>query len=274
MNSMRLVRPSSALARQALLATAVLALLAGCGTSPTDATANMSNDKLYSEAREEASMGNFEQAGKLYEKLEGRATGTVLSQQAQLELAYTQFKSGEKALAQATIERFLKLHPTSPAFDYALYLQGIINFNDNLGILGSLTRQDLSERDQQAARDAFQSFKQLVDRFPQSKYAPDAQLRMNYIVNSLASYEVHVARYYYLRGAYLAAANRAQQTLIDFQTSPATEEALYIMAQSYDKLGLIELRDDTDRVLKTNFPKSEFLSQGFRGPDKPWWQVW
>lgn len=276
MDSMRSLRPSLRVARHAVLSAAVagLVVLAGCGSSPKDVTANMSNDKLYSEARDEASSGNYEQAQKYYEKLEGRATGTVLSQQAQLELAYTQFRSGEKAQAQATIERFIKLHPTSAAFDYALYLQGLINFNDNLGLFGNLLRQDLSERDQQAARDAFQSFKQLVDRFPNSKYAPDAQLRMSYIVNALASYEVHVARYYYQRGAYLAAANRAQQTLVEFQTAPATEEALHIMTQSYDRLGLDQLRDDTNRVLRQNFPNSVYVEQGFRGNNKPWWQLW
>ena len=153
----------------------------------------------------------------------------MLAQQAQLERAYLLWKTDEQAQALATIERFLKLHPTSPAYDYALYLQGLINFNDNLGFFGSLAAQDLSERDQQASRDAYQSFRQLTERFPQSSYAEDARLRMNYIVNSLAAYEVHVARYYFRRGAYVAAANRAQQAVLEFQQSPAAEEALYIM---------------------------------------------
>ena len=119
----------------------------------------------------------------------GRAAGSVLSQQAQIERAYYLWKSGEKAQALSTLERFIKLHPTSPALDYALYLQGLVNFNENLGLLGSLTNQDLSERDQQASRDAYQSFRQLTEQFPQSAYGEDARLRMNYIVNSLAAYE-------------------------------------------------------------------------------------
>jgi outer membrane protein assembly factor BamD len=142
----------------------------------------------------------------------------VLAQQAQLERAYLLWKTAESAQALAVIERFLKLHPTSPAYDYALYLQGLINFNDSLGFLGSLASQDLSERDQQASRDAYQSFRQLTERFPQSSYAEDARLRMNYIVNSLAAYEVHVARYYFRRGAYVAAANRAQAAVTEFRT--------------------------------------------------------
>lgn len=234
----------------------------------------MNNEKLYADARDEIAAGNYERAIKLYEKLEGRAAGTLLSQQAQLELAHAYYKSGEKAQALSTIERFIKLHPSSPALDYALYLQGLINFNDDLGLFGNLARQDLSERDQQASRDAYQSFKNLTEQHPESKYTPDAQLRMNYIVNSLAAYEVHVARYYYRRGAYVAAANRAQQAVQEFRSAPAAEEALYIMARSYGRLGLEQLRDDAERVLKKNFPESRFTNEGFGTVDKPWWQIW
>jgi len=248
------------LAVHGVVATAVC-VLAACGSTPTDETAGMTVEKLYADAREETESGSFERAIKLYERLEGRASGTLLGQQAQLERAFLLFRTGEKAQALSVIERFMKLHPTSPAFDYALYLQGVINFNDNLGIFGRLAGQDLSERDQQASRDSYLSFKQLVEQYPQSRYADDAAVRMRYIVNSLAAYEVHVARYYFRRGAYVASANRAQQAIQEFQTSPSTEEALSLMAQSYDRLGLVKLRDDAGRVLRTNFPSSRFIAQ-------------
>lgn len=238
----------------------VLAItLAGCSTT-RDETATMPVEKLYEQAREDAASGAYDRAIKAFERLEGRAAGTLLSQQSQLELAHVYYKTGERAQALATIDRFLRLHPTSPAVDYALYLKGLTNFNDNLGLFGRLASQNLSERDQQASRDAYEAFRQLVDRFPDSRYAPDARQRMVYIVNSLAEYELHVARYYYRRGAYIASANRAQRTVREFQQSPATEEALSLMAHSYDRLGLAELRDDAVRVLKTNFPESDFLS--------------
>ncbi|WPH16808.1 outer membrane protein assembly factor BamD [Variovorax paradoxus] len=256
----------------ALSAAALLA--AGCSSTSVDKTANWSPNRIYAEAKDEAGSGAYDKAVPLYEKLEGRAAGTPLAQQAQLEKAYAQYKSGEKANAIATIDRFLKLHPASPAIDYALYLKGVINFNDDLGMFAFLTRQDLSERDQKAAKESFESFKELATRFPESRYAPDARQRMNYIVNSLAQYEVHVARYYYSRGAYLAAINRAQLALSDYREVPALEEALYIIVRSYDALGMKDLRDDAQRVLTTNYPQSEYLARGFKGKDDPWWKVW
>ncbi len=250
-------------------------MLTGCGAPPKDPTADWTPEKLYAEARDEQAAGNFDKAAKMYESLEGRGAGTILAQQAQLERAYLLYRSGEKAQALSTIERFVKLHPTSPAADYAMYLQGLINFNDNVGFLGNLSRQSLSERDQQASRDAYQAFKQLVEQFPQSKYAVEGRERMNYIVNALAEYEVHVARYYFRRGAYVAAANRAQQTIQEFQYSPSAEEALSILVRSYDRLGLDQLRDDAERVMRKNYPDSALLTgEGVNSATRPWWQLW
>lgn len=272
-NVMRRVSPS--LYRVAM-ASLVAAMVAGCSSALKDETSNWSNEKLYAEAKSEADSGNYDRAAKLYEKLEGRATGTLLSQQAEIDRAYALWKGNEKAQALSTLERFIKLHPTSPALDYALYLQGVINFNDNLGLFSNLAKQDLAERDQQASRDAYQSFKLLVEQYPKSRYAEDSTVRMNYIVNSLAAYEVHVARYYYRRGAFVAAASRAQQAVTEFQTSPAAEEALFILGRSYDRLGLTQLRDDTNRVLKASFPKSRYID-GSGAPAeaaKSWWRFW
>ena len=150
----------------------------------------------------------------------------------------------------------------------------MINFNDDLGWFSFLSRQNLSERDQKAAKESFEAFKELVTRFPASRYTPDARLRMTYIVNSLAEYEVHVARYYFKRGAYLAAINRSQAALADYRDVPALEEALYIMVRSYDALGMNDLRDDSKRVLLASYPNSEYISNGFRPNSDPWWKVW
>jgi outer membrane protein assembly factor BamD len=155
-----------------------------------------------------------------------------------------------------------------------MYLKGLANFNDNLGLFGSLTRQDLSERDQKAAKESFESFRDLTTRFPESKYTPDARQRMTYIVNSLAAYEVHVARYYYKRGAYVAAVNRAQTALAEYRDVPALEEAIFILVQSYDALGMTQLKDDALRVMQNSYPKSEYLTKGGKSSSDPWWKLW
>jgi outer membrane protein assembly factor BamD len=258
------------------LLTALLAagLLAGCSSTPQDKTADWSPNRIYSEAKDELSSGAFDKAVPLLEKLEGRAAGTPLAQQAQLDKAYAQYKAGEKAQAVATLDRFMKLHPASPALDYALYLKGLVNFNDNLGLFSWVSRQDLSERDQKAAKDSFTSFSELASRFPDSRYAKDANQRMTYIVNSLAQYEVHVARYYYQRGAYVAAIGRAQAALADYQGVTALEEALHILIQSYDALGMSELRDDARRVMAASYPQGAHAAEGVKAKSNPWWKFW
>ncbi|MBC7611126.1 MAG: outer membrane protein assembly factor BamD [Polaromonas sp.] len=259
------------------LAATVLVLslvLAGCSSKPIDPTANWSANKLYAEAKDELRSGAYDKAIPLFEKLEGRAAGTPLAQQAELEKAYAQYKSGEQAQAVATLDKFAKLHPASPALDYALYLKGLVNFNDNLGLFSFISRQDLSERDQKAAKESFESFKELATRFPDSRYTTDARQRMTYIVNSLAQSEVHVARYYYSRGAYVAAINRAQTAIADYRDVPALEEATYIVYKSYDALGMTQLRDDTKRILEKTYPQSSFLGKGFKSAESPWYKFW
>ena len=251
------------------------ALLAGCDTAPKQEGAPAAvAERLYREARGDMESGAYDRAVQTLARIEGLAAGSLLAQQALLDMAYANWKRGEQARALTTIDRFIRLNPSSPALDYAYYLKGVINFNDNLGFIGRLANQDISERDQRAARDAWQAFKQLVDQFPQSRYTPDARLRMNHILHTLAAHEVHVARYYFRRGAYLAAANRAQTAVTEFQQAPAAEEALFIMVQSYEKLQLTELRDAAERVLKQNFPDSDFLRRGFAARERPWWKLW
>jgi outer membrane protein assembly factor BamD len=189
---------------------------------------------------------------------------------AQIESAYAYWKDGEGAQALAACDRFIKLHPDHPNVDYAYYLKGRINFNEDLGLMGYLAEKDMTERDPKAAREAFDAFRELVSRFPQSRYAPDARARMNYLVNALASAEVNVAEYYLRRGAYVAAVNRAQFVLINYPEAPAIERALKVLVKAYDEMGLADLRDDAKRPLDTNFPEpSANLRQ-----NKAWWKLW
>jgi outer membrane protein assembly factor BamD len=251
--------------------------LSGCGLLPeqVDETAGWSPNKIYSEAKESLNSGAYDKAVKLFERLEARYPYGRYAQQAQLETAYAYYKQGEAVSAVAACDRFIRLQPNHPNVDYAYYLKGLANFNEDLGILGYISNQDLTERDPKAARESFDAFRDLVTRFPDSKYAPDARDRMNYLVNALASHQVHVANYYLRRGAYVAAVNRAQGSIKEYPDAPANEAALAIMIKSYDALGMKDLRDDTERIMRKNFPNSEYYTKGKPyGRDVPWWQLW
>lgn len=258
------------------IAAVVLALsISACSLLPEkiDETKTWSASKLYSEARDELASGNYDKSVQYFGKLESRYPFGTYAQQAQLETAYAYYRQGDQPQALAAAERFIKLHPNHPNVDYAYYLRGLINFNDRVSAFNFLSRQDATERDPKAAREAFDAFKQLVERFPDSTYTPDAIARMKYLVNAMAQYEVHVANYYYKRGAYLAAVNRAQYAIKEYREAPALEEALFVMVRSYDALGMTELRDDAERVMKANYPNSVYYKGG-PVKDNPWWKLW
>lgn len=259
----------------ALLAFALLFLSAGCGLLPEeiDETQGWSANKLYTEAKTMMGEGIYDKAIKYFEKLEARYPYGRYAQQAQLEVAYAYYKQDERVSAIAACDRFIRLHPNHPNVDYAYYLKGLVNFNEDLGLLGHISMQDLTERDPKAAQDSFDAFKTLVEKFPASKYSQDAALRMAYLVNALASHEVHVARYYMKRGAYVAAANRAQAAIKTYPDAPANEEALFVMVKAYDALGMADLRNDAERVMRKNFPNSEYFKRGL-DKDVPWWKLW
>ncbi len=251
-------------------------LLGGCGLIPEksgDETAKWSVEKLYAEAKDAMNDGSYDTAIKLYEKLESRYPYGRYAQQAQLEIAYAYYKQSEPASSVAACDRFIRLHPNHPNVDYAYYLKGLVNFNEDLGLFNFISMQDLTERDPKAARDSFDSFKELVTKFPQSKYSADASARMKYLVNALAAHEVHVAHYYLRRGAYVAAVSRAQGVLKSYPNTPSNEEALFIMIRSYDALDIKDLRDDTERVMRKNFPNSAYYTRGFNRTE-PWWKLW
>jgi outer membrane protein assembly factor BamD len=258
------------------LAVLLGALVAACAMfgDESDETKGWSAQKLYAEAKDNLNGRNYEQAIKYYEKLEARYPYGRYAQQAQLEIAYAYYKDNDPAQATTAAGRFIKLHPNHPNVDYAYYLKGLANFTEDTGLLGFISGEDMTQRDPKAAREAFDAFKELVTRFPQSRYAPDAVARMNYLVNALASHEIHVARYYMKRGAYVAAANRAQFSLKTYPRAPANEEGLVILVAAYDKLGLNDLRDDAERVMKKNFPDSRYLKGDAGTSGTSWWRIW
>ena len=254
---------------------AAVVAVAACHGLPekTDETATWTNNKLYTEANDALTGGDFGKCAKYFELLEGRDPFGHFAQQAQINVAYCNWKDNENAAADQAIDRFIQLHPDHPDIAYAYYLKGMIHFNDDLGLFGRFSGQDMSERDPKSLRESYDAFKVVVDRFPNSKYAPDAAQRMRYIVNALASHEVHAADYYYRRGAYVAAINRAQLALREYKNAPAIEDALHIMVLSYEKLNNQQLADDTRRVLAGTFPDSPYVTGHARpGTQKSWWQ--
>ena len=259
-----------------LLAVMAFALsVSACGILPEvkDETEAWSAQKLYTEAKENLEGGNYERAVKLFEKLEARYPYGNYAQQAQLEIAYAYYKDNSPPLAVAAADRFIKLHPNHAAVDYAYYLKGLANFNEDLGLFGGLVDQDMSERDPRAAREAFAAFKELATRFPDSKYTPDALARMKYLVNALAQNEVNVGRYYLKREAWVAAAARAKEVVKTYPEAPALEDALAILIVAYDRMGITDLRDDARRVLKLNFPDTRYAEK-FEQLEKPWYKFW
>jgi outer membrane protein assembly factor BamD len=235
--------------------------LPSCGwlKSQEDVTRDWSVTKLYSEAASELDGGNYERAIEYYEKLEARYPFGRYAMQAQLDVAYAYYKAEEPEAALAAADRFIKLYPQNPYVDYAYYLKGIINYNRSVGFLDRYIPTDPSQRDPGSALDAFQDFAELVRRFPDSRYAPDARQRMLYLRNNLAKHEVNVARYYVKRGAYLAAIERCNYVIEHFQRTSAVESALEVMIDAYKRLGEDELAADAQRVLKLNREAGRFL---------------
>jgi outer membrane protein assembly factor BamD len=231
----------------------------------------MSAERLYKQAHDALLDGNYTRAIKVYDALEARFPYGRYAQQAILESAFANWRAGETASAVAQADRFIRTYPNHPNVDYAYYLKGLVHFREDQGILGYVYELDLAERDPKEMRASYAAFKELTARFPDSQYYQDSVARMRYLVNAMATYEVNVANYYFRRGAFVAAANRAQGALVNFPETPANERALDILRNSYRNLNLVQLSDDTDKILAKTFPESRFVTGE---SDRPWWNFW
>ena len=245
--------------RTVMLMAVGFSLLVGCASKEKNEFAGWSVDKLYTEGRDQMNAGDYTRSALLLEATIAQYPFSVQATQAQLELPYVYWKDESRLKALAAADRFITLNGSHPQLDYMYYLKGIIKYNNNTGFIKTLLTRDVGSNasDPRAATEAFNAFKTLVTKFPESRYAPDARKRMVQLVNTLSQQQLRIAEYYYDRGAYLAAINRAQGILKNFDGTISTENALIIMMQSYDKLGMNDLRDDTRKVLLTNFPNSK-----------------
>jgi len=241
--------------------------------NPLDETKGWPEQRLYAAGQEKMADKNFDKAIEYFQKLEARYPHGAYATQAQLEVAYAYYKKTEPVLCLSAVDRFIKLHPNHPNLDYAYYLKGLTTFNER-GIMEKYTKQEINDRDPKTLRVSFNAFKELVERFPNSRYAKDATQRMIYLVNTLAMHEMHVARYYMQRKAYVAAMNRARYVLETYPNSVAVEDALVTMISAYDAMDMADLKGDTLRILKTNYPENPMITGKINEDEKVWWKFW
>ncbi len=249
----------------------VLLAVPACRTHRADVTKS-SPELLYKKAKKSLDGYDFQGAIKSYELLTSRFPFTDQARQARLDLIYAYYRAGEGESATDAADTFIRENPTHPRVDYAWYVKGLVDFEKTPNALEHLFRVDLTQRPPSTARKSFSAFRTVVEQYPKSEYAHDALQRMVYLRDRLANYEVHVARYYLKRGAYIAAAQRAKGCVEQYDGAPAMREALEIMVQSYDRLNLTPLADQTRKVYEFNYGGDLRTYQ----PEvkKPWWKVW
>ncbi len=251
--------------------------LAGCAIfgDPTevDDTKGWSAERIYQEAEAKMIDKDYDKALRYLQILESRFPNGNYASQAQLEIAYAYYKKSDPVSCVAATERFIKLHPNHPNVDYAYYLKGLASFNER-GIIEKATAQEISDRDPKTLKLSFAAFKELTERYPKSRYYKDATQRMVYLVNTLSQHELHVARYYMKRQAYLAALNRAKYVIEYYPNSTSVEEALVISISAYDYMGMDDLKNDTLRILKTNYPENPMVTGKIKEDERVWWKFW
>jgi len=259
--------------RMAMIAAAI-AVLTGCGLGRSvDATETLPVEEMYREANQSMRAGNYERAVRYYRRLIARFPIGRYTEQAELELGYAQFKNRAYEEALSQVNRFIRQYPTHRHIDYAYYLRGLINFERESGLLERWIKPDATRRDQGFARQSFQDFSELLQRYPDSRYAADARQRMIHLRNDLAQAELNVASYYFRRGAYVAAQSRARTIIEIYQETPQAAEALAIMAESYARLGLDQLAADTRAVLELNYPDHPYLRGAWPARGNRFWQL-
>lgn len=236
--------------RTLLVLMTVVLLLAGCGREVKEN--DIGAEQLYTEAKQAMDTRRYEVAITLYKRLTTLYPFGRYAEQAQLDLAYVQYRADRGEDAITTLDRFIRTYPTHPNIDYAWYLKGLVHYGESVSFLRRLFPDQLIDRDQTSARLAFNDFQELTQRYPQSRYVADARQRMVFLRNVLADYEISVARYYLRRGIYVGAVNRAKYVLEMYPNAPAKIDALEVMVKAYTELGLPELASDTRQVLELN----------------------
>ncbi|MEZ5498601.1 MAG: outer membrane protein assembly factor BamD [Steroidobacteraceae bacterium] len=256
----------------ALIGLAALTL-AACRSAP-DAVERSGPEILYARAKSSLDSQDFNNAIRIYEALTARYPFAPQSRQARLDLIYAYYRGHERESATDAADQFIRENPTHPRVDYAWYIKGLVDFERTPNALERLFRADLNNRPPQTAERAFAAFRTVLERYPRSAYAADSRQRMIYLRNRLADYELNVARYYFKRGAYVAAAQRSKQVVERYDGAPSVPDALAVLVASYEKLNLSELAEQTRHVYVENFGEQSLESHGAAKQKKRWWKPW
>lgn len=238
-----------------LMASVALSACAG-KPKPEQVNPTQTAQGQYQQAKDVLDAGLYNRAIELLKAVESRYPFGPLARQVQLDLIYAQHQAGDLPQALASIDRFIRLNPNQPDLDYVYYMRGLTNLKADENAFQEFFGIDRADRDLSSTRQAFDDFKILLTNYPDSKYASEAQNRMVTIKDMLARHELLVADYYMRRGAFLAAANRGKYIVEYYRDSPLVEQALEIMVESYERLGLDKLKGDTLQVLQLNFPQN------------------
>jgi outer membrane protein assembly factor BamD len=270
--SLMSARPAG-LSRLLLLPLCALLLVAGCqGDRHQQRLAKLTPDALYERGQKSLRAHDYAEAVRIYEALTARYPFTPQSRQARLNIIYAYYELGEKESAKDAAETFIRENPTHPRIDYAWYLKGLIDFERVSISLARWLGQDVTQRPPTGARDSFAALRTVVQRYPTSVYAHDARRRMIYLRNRLADFEINVAHHYEERGAWVAAAQRARQSIEQYDGAPAMKEALRVLVRCYRALDYKELEENTAKVFHENYPEDALETSQIAG--KPWWKFW
>jgi outer membrane protein assembly factor BamD len=242
----------------ALIAIAVLVGVGGCNKDRSVMDQRTAAE-LYADAKKSLDQRNWRRAVQEYKLLQTRYPFGRYTEQSMLDLGYAHYKAHQPENALSTLDRFIRTYPAHDNVDYAYYLKGLVNFEENLGVLERIMPERVRDRDQTAALDAFSDFSELLRRYPDSRYAADARQRMVFLRNNLAAYEVSVAEYYMRRQADIAVVNRARDLLENYPGTPENAEALKLLHQAYGELNMPELADDAFAVLEANYPDNYYV---------------
>jgi outer membrane protein assembly factor BamD len=244
-----------------LIICAILAILTACATNEDKPRKGLTEQEVYESAQKHMNNKAWMAAIQTLQLLEENFPFGTYGEQGQLELIYAHYRAQNYDEAIANADRFIRLHPQHRHVDYAYYMRGLASFHRESGFVGSLLGADNTDRDPGGARESFEHFSQFLQRFPESPYAADAQKRMIYLRNVLARFEIHVANYYFKRGAFLAAARRGNYVVENFQETPAVPDGLAVMVQAYYLLGMNDMAETALKVLATNFPDYPALNE-------------